>query len=184
MIEFEVEKHIPRFIHDDREGYAVAKAIEAGVQIANGIIENTIKCLFDYDFMPEWRLDELAWETSALYDYDADIGVKREWIRNAKSNFQIIGTPYALKNFLEAKFTFVQVVEWFDYGGDPYHFKIISADAWSQEKNDWALKAVEMAKNLRTTLDEIVFGGDEVEQQSSAGISVVGTCEMAHTTII
>lgn len=184
MITFDVEKHVPRFICDDREGYAVAKAIEAGLQYVNGVLENLLKCLFDYDSMPEWRLDELAWETGTLYDYDADIEVKREWIKNAKSNTQVVGTPYALKKFLEAKFTFVNVIEWYEYDGDPYHFMIETADAWDQEKGDWAEKAVEMGKNLRTTLDSILFKGEEVEQEMTAGIRVVGETIRTHTTII
>ena len=69
----------------------------------NTVILSGVKCLADYETMPEWRLDEIAWETGCLYDYKADIDSKRQWIKNAIALYSIFGTPKAAKQFPYSK---------------------------------------------------------------------------------
>lgn len=83
MFQFDIQKWIPKFIWNDRNGHALAMAINAGLQMLNDSAAEGLKLINDYDDMPEWRLDELAWETNCLYDYNAPIETKRQWIKNA-----------------------------------------------------------------------------------------------------
>ena len=93
MFELDITKWVPKFILADKNGYALAKAIEAGLQSANDIVSQGVDCITDVDAMPEWRLDEVAWEYNILYDYDADIATKRKWVSDAVQTYAIYGTP-------------------------------------------------------------------------------------------
>ena len=158
MFKFEAENMIPQFIRNDKNGHAVAKAIEAAMNAMNGIIEDGVKCLNDYDDMPEWRLDELAWETNCLYDYSAGVDVKREWIRNAIPIYRLYGTPAAISRYLRGYFGAVDVEEGADYGGEAYHFRVSVAGDWTPENEAWARKAIDGAKSVRSVLDELRAG--------------------------
>ena len=84
MFTVEIEKWIPRFLTRDRNCYALAKGIEAGLNALNRIAEAGLACLSDVETMPEWRLDELAWEYAAdWYDPQAEIPEKRSQIAGA-----------------------------------------------------------------------------------------------------
>ena len=69
MFQFDIQKWIPKFVWNDRNGHALAMAINAGLKMLNDSAAVGLKLINDYDAMPEWRLDELAWETNCLYDY-------------------------------------------------------------------------------------------------------------------
>jgi P2-related tail formation protein len=158
MFEFDVTKWVPKFILRDKNGYALAKAIEAGMQMMNNIIEEGVNCIADYDTMPEWRLDELAWETNCLYDYNADISVKREWIRNAIPLYRLYGTPEAIYQYIGNYFDDIDLEEKWIYDGEPYHFRLTVEGDWTPEKEAWAKKAIGTAKNVRSVLDVIRIG--------------------------
>ena len=64
-----ITRLFPSFLLDDRNGYAMAKAIERMLNILLETIQTGLSCVKNIDSMPEWRLDELAWEQGCLYDY-------------------------------------------------------------------------------------------------------------------
>ena len=50
--------------------------------------------------------------------------------------------------------------EWFEYNGEPYHFKLLidsTYDGVNPEKHQRVLDRVEYYKNLRSVLDEIEY---------------------------
>ncbi len=164
MFTFNIERWLPKFILADKNGFALAKAIEAGLQALNDGALEGFNCLSDYDTMPEWRLDELAWEYNCLYDYNADIEVKRDWIKNASRFYLTYGTPAGIVQYLQGVYGSVSVEEASDYGANPYHFRVIVTGEWSQASDEWAKRAVEATKNVRSVLDNIIFnsGGAEI----------------------
>ena len=155
MFTFEIKRFVPKFIMRDKNGYAVAKALEAGLQMMNDIIAQGVELITDVDTMPEWRLDELAWEYNILYDYTQDVNVKREWIREAINASSIYGTPEGLKQYLESAFTSVTISEWSGYSGTPYHFRVTAVGDTS--KQTWAEEEIEKAKNLRSVCDGLTI---------------------------
>lgn len=68
------------------------------------------------------------------------------------------GTKFAVEGVISAAFEASTVQEWFEYGGDPYHFKI-TTECVTTEKGvlDEIRKAVESVKNVRSWLDKIEF---------------------------
>ena len=158
MIQFRIEKLVPLFLFNDKNGYAVAKAIEAALNAMDSVVQQGVDCIIDYDTMPEWRLDELAWETNCLYDYSAPVETKREWIKNAIPLHAIYGTLESLRYFLSGYFDAVVVDEAPIYNGDPFHFRVTLDGVWDDAREAWARNAVAVAKNVRSVLDEIRAG--------------------------
>ena len=153
MFKFEAKEWVPKFIMRDKNGYAVAKAIEAGVQIMNDTLLQGVKYVTDYEEMPEWRLDEMAWEYNIPYDYKADVETKRKWIKNTYALSRLTGTPAGVAQFMAQMFSAASIIEWPEYNGDPYHFKIQLPGDWPQEDLDWATAALDKVKNVRSVLD-------------------------------
>lgn len=175
MFKVNIEQLVPRFLLNDKNGYAIAKAIEAGLQIMNDGIDQGVKCITDVDSMPEWRLDELAWEYNLLYDYGRDIDIKRNWIRNAINTYSHYGTLSGLLMYLESVYDIVTVEEWWQYSGAPYHFRVNVSGLVSDEENAWAIKAINGAKNLRSVLDGIIFNSGESDAELYySGIEISG----------
>lgn len=162
MFTLEIEKWLPQFILNDKNGYAIAKAIEAGLQQMNDIVQEGLDCIANYDAMPEWRLDELAWETNCLYDYNADIATKRQWIKNAIPLYRLFGTPQAVYQFIGGYFDSVDLEENWQYGGDPFHFRVTVEGEWTPENEAWARRAIGTAKNVRSIMDSLGIGSSAV----------------------
>ena len=144
---------VPKFLLRDPNGYALAKAIEAAMAYYSERVEAGIDAVTNPDKMPEWRLDEMAWDKGCMYGYDASLEAKRDWIKNAGAYSRLLGTPEGLLQYIRGYFPRAQVEEWFQYDGDPYHFRLVLPDKLTQKRFEFILRAVEYAKNVRSTLD-------------------------------
>ena len=171
MISFDIRDIIPAFILADKNGYAMAKAIEAGLKYYVEKSRKGLDIITDVDAMPEWRLDEQAEDYNILYDYGADIEVKRDWVRNAIPYFRKYGTPGAIYQFLSGYFEDIDLEENWQYGGDPFHFLVTVSGEWTPENEAWARKAIERAKNARSVLDNLRIG-------CRASIAMIATGEV------
>ena len=157
MFEFDVTKFLPRFLLEDRNGYAMAKAIEAGIRAFNEGLRRGVGCVTDPDAMPEWRLDEVAWEYDIPYDYTADPAVKRDWIRHAYEISRLYGTRQGIERMMEAFVGNAEVSEAYEYGGSAFHFRVSYTGSWDQDRVKWANTALKAAKNVRSVLDSHSF---------------------------
>lgn len=85
---------------------------------------------------------------------------RRALIQTAIAKHYYKGTPYAIRQAIADIGLTAIVQEWFDYAGDPYHFKIeittngIEVDAAKAEIIE---KLVAEYKNVRSWLDVITF---------------------------
>lgn len=158
MIDFTIHQLFPDFILADKNGYAMAKAIERALQIMCSTIQTGVDNLQDIDKMPEWRLDEMAWELGCLYDHNANIETKRRWIKDATPLYAALGTPQAIYNFIEGFFDQVELEEHWQYAGDPFHFRVTVSGKWNDANEAWLRRAIEASKNVRSVLDDIALG--------------------------
>jgi P2-related tail formation protein len=79
------------------------------------------------DSMTDEQLDEMAWELDIpWYSYTADIDAKRRVIQESDLVYARLGTKWAVEEVISAYFGSGYVQEWFDYDGDPYHFRVVS----------------------------------------------------------
>ena len=166
-IDFDIKRLVPRFLYDDKNGYAMCMAIQAAFEYVAEKVEEGIAILQDPDRMPEWRLDEMAEEYNILYDYHADIEVKRDWIKNARKFFCLYGKAAGVVQYLEAAFDSVTVEESWEYGGDPFHFRVIVTGEWSDVADEWA-------QNVRSVLDNIIFNAGSTTMDLNIGFAVCG----------
>ncbi len=85
------------------------------------------KIYSDIDYLSNDVLDILAAELrSQFYSEDLDIETKRKVIKETIYWYSIAGTPLAVENVIKALFHTGEVIEWYNYSGEPGHFKIIT----------------------------------------------------------
>lgn len=104
-------------------------------------------------------LDSLAWQYNVdFYDPAINVENKRKLIRESIAWHRLKGTSAAVAQLVSAIFGPSSVQEWYEYGGEPYHFRITSSgfDPAGKTIKD-ILCAVEMAKNTRSCLDDITI---------------------------
>lgn len=158
MFDFRIEDLLPAFLLADRNGYAMAKAVEAALKIMCSTVQTGLDIVKDVEQMPEWRLDEMAWEMGCLYDYTAPVEIKRRWIRDATPLCGALGTPQAVYSYLEGYFEEVELEEFWQYGGEPYHFRVTVSGLWDAKNEAWLRRAVEEAKNVRSICEDVAVG--------------------------
>lgn len=140
-------------------GYAIQKAMQRLIEYCENISVFAV-----IDTAPEDVLDLLAIELNTqYYDDSQDIEVKRNLIKNTLIWYMKIGTPASIEEAVVAVFGSGEIEEWFEYGGEPYHFKvntsnINSTDEMIQQLTD----IVSTMKNVRSHLESVVV---EVMQQ-------------------
>lgn len=172
MFTFHAEQHVPKFILNDKNGYAVAKAIEAAMQIFNDTLLAGVSILTDSDAMPEWRLDEVGWEYDLPFDYTTTLDVKRKWVEHAYEQSRLYGTAAGVETFLKAIFPDVSVEEWHEYGGDPYTFRITLDGEWSMENFRRVVGAVNEMRSVRSTFDEMKFRLPPIDAERSVYVGM------------
>jgi len=182
ILEYDIRKLVPRFIREDRNGFALMKALEAGFGMFTDILDEAVATWNDPESMPEWRLDELAYEYNIVYDTAADIETKRNWIANAVRFYSHYGTVKGLKDYLAAAFGAASVDEWWNYDGDPFHFRVTVSGEQSESTYAWAQTTVNQVKNVRSVLDSISFNGGSADISLYLAIAATG-CEIRTSSI-
>ncbi len=111
------------------------------------------------DKLSEDVLDALAYDLNvSWYDYEGSLSEKRKTIQECMQVHQYKGTKYAVETALRSVYETIRVTEWFEYGGEPYHFKVIIYDSSNdKEKRARVLAKVQYYKNLRSVLEETIF---------------------------
>lgn len=106
----------------------------------------------DYDV-----LDELAWQFHVdFYSVDFPINVKRNLIKNAKKIHRLKGTPAAVENLLSSIFGKAKLVEWFEYDGNPFMFKVkVEVENNINLLLDKFEESINSVKNTRSHLEKI-----------------------------
>lgn len=182
--DIKIEDWLPKFIMRDKNGRAMARAIEAGLTYMNNAVQDGIESLTNVQRMPEWALDEKAWEYNIVYDYSAPVDMKRKWIAEAFNLSALAGTAAGIVKYLVPYFDNAQVEEWWEYGADPYHFRVLIAGERTDAKDTWAQDAITRMKNVRSVLDAIIYEVHESEAELLVGSNTAGLCVKAESTTI
>jgi len=155
MKNYNIQDLMPKFIWGDRNGRAIALAIDAAVKYACRIIERGEAIITDIDAMPGWRLDELAREMGIdWYFPEAGDAQKREIIRSAYYVHARLGTPWAIETVARAYFGDAEVEEWPEYGVDPYHFRVSTGNVKDGSRQAELFNLlVDRLKNVRSVYD-------------------------------
>lgn len=79
------------------------------------------------DNLEEKLLDILAKDLNvSWYSYDAPLEAKRTIIKRAFFVHKQLGTAGSMRSAFEGVFPNTEIIEWFNYGGTPHHYKIVT----------------------------------------------------------
>ena len=135
------------------------------------------------DSLPEGLLDILARDFKVdWYDFAQSLEAKRNTIKTHWSVHRRLGTVGAVRTAIQAIYPEVVIQEWFDYEGDPYHFKLhveIPGSDISPDLHAQLLNALEYYKPVRAVLDGIDYYRErKLEQTLYFGLALVAARHM------
>ena len=147
---------LPDVLRNDKKMYALATVI---ADIFSDQVDEIrkLRIYSQIDNLPEPLLDILAYDFKVdWYGYDYDIDVKRAQLKDSFNVHRHLGTRGAVEKALSDIYPGTEVEEWFDYGGDPYHFRVL-LDVTDQRvsiSHDEIIRAIEMFKSRRSHLQD------------------------------
>ena len=164
---------VPNFILGDKNGWALAKALEKLYEIVHEKVQEGIDAAINIDKMPEWRLDEVAVEENVFwYSFDAPVEAKREMIRNAGRTYAMLGTKTGTENAIKDYCGDARIEEWFEYGGEPAYFRVYSRSREAAENADVIVASIAEVKRLSAALDGIYIDHPPLTTEVYAGFAV------------
>lgn len=112
------------------------------------------------DELDESVVDDLAWQFHVdFYDTGLTLSQKRALVKSAIKDHKYKGTTWAVKSVLKPIRGDVVLQDWYQYGGEAYHFRVngfagpmVSADELTR-----LVAAIGSAKNVRSWLDGVSF---------------------------
>jgi len=181
-------RSLPPPLKDDPEMFALAKSIAAQLHsMTQQIRRNVIYARIDE--LDEQTLDILAYDLHVdWYDYSYPIEVKRRTIKDSVRVHMRLGTKYAVETALGAVFPGTQITEWFEYGGNPYTFRVTvnltDSDILTLAKHREVFARLNFYKNLRSHLDEVRYILKPEKAWATAGGGFTGSKGTDHAFII
>lgn len=160
MNEFGITKEnllrtLPEVLQKDEKMKALAASIANVLSMRVGEIES-LRIYTRIDELPEGLLDILAYDFKVdWYDYGYPIEAKRNLIKNNVKVHMMIGTKYAVVTGLRGLHPNSDIEEWFEYGGNPFYFRIILdvTDSYVTAVYTDIIKSVNMYKSQRSKLE-------------------------------
>ena len=156
-----IEELLPPSLARDENLKALTKALDKEIQKIEKQIPKVLLLPRIDQIEDEELLDLLAWQFHIEgYELARNIEEKRKLIKKAIELHRHKGTPYAIKQVLKALGLEGRVKEWFEYGSEPYKFKIELGTADGEitpQLRDKLLKLIEEYKNTRSHLEEIIL---------------------------
>ena len=141
------------------------RAVAAAIQRMNAKYSTVFTGLLlwgDLANAPDNTLDALAAEVDApFYETELTPERKREIIYAAFARNSRIGTVQSITELLTAAFGDGKLEEWYDYGGEPYHFRIDIITEYpksiTQKGFELLINNISKLKPIRAKLDGTTF---------------------------
>ena len=109
--------------------------------------------------MPEWLLDYMAVELrTPSYDENYSLKTKRALIQGSLLFYTQMGTPAAVNRIIETIFEPGYIEEWYEYDGDPHHFRAYVGDGGEVGPGELEefRRVLSSVKRLSSWLDDII----------------------------
>lgn len=157
LIDADVIRLLPQFMRGQRAVAALASACNRLIRSAAVAIP-PLRVWDQLEALDNVQLDALAWELNVLwYDATAPIDTKRRLIHNSDKVYSKLGTKWAVEEVIAAYLGDAQAVEWWEYDGQPHHFKVVSNNPLiGAELEDIFTRALDIVKRKSQWLDAIV----------------------------
>ena len=150
---------LPDSLKKDEVTVALADAIEYEFQL----FLQQIEILNPMTAPPSFALDMVAYEEHVdFYDTNLPEEQKRALIANAELVHKRKGTVWAVEEVASIFFQNARIREWFEYGGQPYHFKIETNEDFKNESDiPVLLRLLYANKRKSARLDAVWFRKSE-----------------------
>ena len=148
---------LPPSISKDSQILASAMAIDNELLKVTNLIDKII--IFPHiDKLDSELVNILAEQFRApSYDTNLPIETRRQLVRNSIAWHKKKGTVGALEEIVTTIFGESKVMEWYEYGGEPHHFRIITNDInTSDNMVDQFREAAEHIKRESSKLEDVV----------------------------
>lgn len=125
------------------------------------------------DELPEALLDILARDFKVdWWDADCSLEQKRRLLKSSWRVHKKLGTKAAVETAASAVYPYARVQEWFEYGGEPYRFRLdvdLPQDIWTPERHRRLMWQLQYYKSLRSHLDKVIYRMPVIVLQNAPG---------------
>lgn len=137
---------------------AIAAAFDAMHQIVVNAIPK-VSVLDNIGHQPSDVTDLLAIEQrTPYYNQSLPLETRQELVAGTGQLNSILGTKAAVEQAVKTAFGSCTVQEWFEYEGDPYHFRVLINDfPNSSAQMDEINRAIEASKRKSSYLDAVII---------------------------
>lgn len=174
---------VPTSIKKDEQIKAAASGIDPELKSVSSSIKFA-ELYSRIDELTEPVLKMLAWE-NRVYSYEwalaTTIDAKRNLVKNSFDLNKRRGTRWAIERIFELLNIDATIQEWFEYGGQPYRFKVnintIDGRGLTEEELDTAYRMIDVYKPLRCSVERIgaTLVGEDSEFNAGASSSYIGS---------
>lgn len=149
---------LPPALRTDPSVVALAEALSELLAARPAEIER-LRIYPAIDTLEEPLLDILARDFKVdWWDPEYSLEEKRRTLKDSWRVHRLLGTRAAVETAISAIYPHTQVLEWFEYGGEPYHFRLdinITNDSIDSEKQRRVLERMNFYKSLRSHNDGV-----------------------------
>lgn len=139
----------------------------------------SVPIYLNIDALPEWLLDQLAEDFKIdWWDTEYSLSEKRATFRDHWRVHRTLGTKAAIETAISAIYPDTTVMEWYEYGGEPYHFQLrinITHETINSAKMQRVLARLNYYKNLRSHNEGIHYFTDNPETTAEVQAVLAGT---------
>lgn len=139
------------------------------------------------DRLDERLLDILAYDFKVdWWDADYSLEEKRRTLKDSWRVHKTLGTKAAVETAIRAIYPLTTVEEWFEYGGEPYHFRLnidITSDSGDRARQKRVLERLNYYKSLRSHNDGVRYFLMPEKSWAVAGGLFVGSREVDRAAI-
>ena len=170
---------LPAWMRDDQTAQALVYALTKQLQAVVAQLQN-LAIYTNISAQPDEILDELAWQFNALeYDPALPRSTKVQLAESAILNNKQRGTVAAVERIATQIFGDAWIEEWFNYSGEPYHFKVHTSNVsvGDQEAAQFAA-VIASAQNVRSVLESVIV--ETVEQMNLYFGGVIHTADVIY----
>lgn len=163
--EVKLSEIISSSLKDDKTIAAIAKVLQKYLNENYQYIRR-LNILTNIDNLTDEDLvDHLAYQFHVdFYDQSLSLRKKKQLVKSSMAQHRKKGTPAAIENLVTTLFGSGEVHEWYEYGGEPYTFKVsVDTSALSDGLIDF-YRALNTVKNTRSHLEEFIGKKDAILQ--------------------
>lgn len=150
---------LPEALRQDSSVLALAESV-AGLLASRPEEIDRLRIYPAIDALPENLLDILAYDFKVdWWDPEYSLDEKRWTLKTSWKVHKTLGTKAALEAAMSAVYPGTEVEEWFEYGGEPHHFRVFirgEETAIGPGRLDEFKKAIVRVKRLSSWLDSII----------------------------